>query len=82
MVEVINEVILPKSGEKKTTNICYFTFGIFENTSVPQIVPIILPYTYEDGLKYLDGAKRFKLGDLKRKNCKPNTNKFNKCLID
>ena len=66
MVEVINEVILPKSGEKQTTNVCYFTFAIFENTETSQEVPFILPHTYEDGLKYLDGAKRYKLGEKKR----------------
>jgi len=70
MVEVINEVILPKSGEKQTTNVCYFTFAIFENTETSQEVPFILPHTYEDGLKYLDGAKRYKLGEKKRKNIK------------
>ena len=48
--------------------ICYFTFAIFEKKEISQLVPIILPHTYEDGLKYLDGAKRYKLGEKKRKN--------------
>ena len=68
MVEVINEVILPITGEKQTTNVCYFTFAIFKNKEISQHVPFVLPHTYEDGLKYLDGAKRYKLGERKRKN--------------
>ncbi len=67
MVEVINEVITPQTGEKKTTNVCYFTFQIIENSDFVPKIPIILPHTYEDGLKYLDGVKRFKLGNSKRK---------------
>ena len=68
MVEIINEVITPHSGEKKTTNVCYFTFEILGNSNLTKKIPIILPHTYEDGLKYLDGLKRFNLGDSKRKN--------------
>ena len=68
MVEVVNEVINPQSGEKKTTNVCYFTFEIIDISGKAKKVTSILPYTYEEGLKYLDGAKRFKLGDFKRKN--------------
>jgi len=69
MVEVVTEVIIPKSGETMTTNVCYFTFTIYQNSKDPKkLVPIILPHTYEEGLKYLDGAKRFKLGEQNRKN--------------
>jgi hypothetical protein len=38
-------------------------------SGIPQEVPLILPDSYEEGLKYLDGAKRFKLGEQTRKNC-------------
>ena len=27
-----------------------------------------IPHTYEEGLKYLDGAKRYKMGEQKRGN--------------
>ena len=66
MVEVTSEVIHPKTGDTKVTNVCYFTFTALNNFGVPQKVPMILPNTYEEGLKYLDGAKRFKLGEKKR----------------
>jgi len=68
MVEVISEVIQPKTGETQVTNVCYFTFTALNDTGIPQKVPLILPHTYEEGLKYLDGAKRFKLGEQKRNN--------------
>ena len=68
MVEVVSEVINPKTGETQVTNVCYFTFTALNESGIPQKVPLILPYTYEEGLKYLDGAKRFKLGEQKRNN--------------
>ncbi len=66
MVEVVSEVIHPKTGETQVTNVCYFTFTALNISGIPQKVPLILPHTYEEGLKYLDGAKRFKLGEQKR----------------
>ena len=66
MVEVVTEVIHPKSGETQVTNVCYFTFTTLDNSGNSKRVPQILPHSYEDGLKYLDGAKRFKLGENKR----------------
>ena len=68
MVEVVSEVIHPKTGETQVTNVCYFTFTALNDSGIPQKVPLILPHTYEEGLKYLDGAKRFKLGEQKRNN--------------
>ncbi len=66
MVEVVTEVIHPKTGETQVTNVCYFTFTNLDGSGNSQRVPQILPHSYEDGLKYLDGAKRFKLGENKR----------------
>ena len=66
MVEVVTEVIRPKSGEIQLTNVCYFTFNALYDSGKMQQIPVILPDTYEEGLKYLDGAKRFKLGEKKR----------------
>ena len=68
MVEVVSEVIHPKTGETQVTNVCYFTFTALDVSGITQKVPLILPHTYEEGLKYLDGAKRFKLGEQKRNN--------------
>ena len=68
MVEVVSEVIHPKTGETQVTNVCYFTFTALNDSGIPQKIPLILPHTYEEGLKYLDGAKRFKLGEQKRNN--------------
>ena len=68
MVEVVSEVIHPKTGETQVTNVCYFTFTALDDSGITQKVPLILPHTYEEGLKYLDGAKRFKLGEQKRNN--------------
>ena len=45
---------------------CYFTFNALDDSRKLQQIPVILPETYEEGLKYLDGAKRFKLGEKKR----------------
>ena len=66
MVEIVSEVIHPKTGETQVTNVCYFTFAALNDSGTPEKIPLILPYTYEEGLKYLDGAKRFKLGEQKR----------------
>jgi len=68
MVEVVTEVIRPKSGETQVTNVCYFTFNALDYSGNLQQVPLILPHSYEEGLKYLDGAKRFILGEKKRNN--------------
>ena len=68
MVEVVTEVIHPKSGDTQVTNVCYFTFTTLDHSGKSQRVPQILPLSYEEGLKYLDGAKRFKLGEQKREN--------------
>ena len=68
MVEVVTEVINPKSGETQVTNVCYFTFTTLDDSGKSKSVPQILLHSYEDGLKYLDGAKRFKLGENKRNN--------------
>ena len=68
MVEVLTKVILPKSGESQVTNVCYFTFTAFDDSGNSIQVPLVLPHSYEEGLKYLDGAKRFKLGEKKRDN--------------
>ena len=70
MVEVVTEVIRPKSGETQLTNVCYFTFNSLDDSGKLQQIPVILPDTYEEGLKYLDGAKRFKLGEKKRTSIK------------
>ena len=68
MVEVVTKVILPKSGETQITNVCYFTFTALDDSGNSLQVPLVLPHSYEEGLKYLDGAKRFKLGEKKRDN--------------
>ena len=66
LVEIVTKVIHPKTGETQVTNVCYFTFTNLDNSGKSQRVPQILPHSYEDGLKYLEGAKRFKLGEKKR----------------
>ena len=68
MVEVVTKVILPKSGETQITNVCYFTFTALDDSGNSLQVPLVLPHSYKEGLKYLDGAKRFKLGEKKRVN--------------
>jgi acyl-coenzyme A thioesterase 9 len=69
MVEVTAEVIHPKTGNKEITNVCYFTFKALDDDRNSQEVKRVLPYTYEEGLKYLDGAKRYKLGqEIREKN--------------
>jgi len=65
MVEVVTEVVRPKSGETQLANVCYFTFNALDELGNLQLIPLILPDSYEEGLKYLDGAKRFKLGEKK-----------------
>ena len=59
IVEITAEVIDPRSGETEVTNVCYFTFVSVNEEEKPIPVPSVLPHSYEEGLKYLDGAKRY-----------------------
>ena len=66
MVEVTVEVIDPVSGTSEVTNVSFYTFtALDEAGEILEITPV-LPNTYEEGLKYLDGSKRFRLGEKSR----------------
>jgi len=66
MVEVTIEVIDPVSGTSEVTNVSFYTFtALDEAGEILEITPV-LPNTYEEGLKYLDGSKRFRLGEKSR----------------
>jgi acyl-coenzyme A thioesterase 9 len=67
VIEVTTEVIHPQTGRTQTTNICYFTFSALDDFGQPQAVPMVIPHTYEEGLRYLDGAKRLRLGEELRR---------------
>ena len=67
VIEVTTEVIHPQTGDTQTTNICYFTFSALDEDGRPQPVPTVIPHTYEEGLRYLDGAKRLRLGEELRR---------------
>jgi acyl-coenzyme A thioesterase 9 len=67
VIEVTTEVIHPQTGRTQTTNICYFTFSALDDFGQPQPVPMVIPHTYEEGLRYLDGAKRLRLGEELRR---------------
>lgn len=59
IVEVTAEVIHPMSGERDITNISYFTYVAVDETCHPMEIPKVIPKTYEEGLKYLDGNRRY-----------------------
>ena len=63
MVEVTAEVIDPASGITEVTNVSYFTFTVLEKAGKSFKINQVLPESYEEGLKYLDGYKRFRLGE-------------------
>ena len=67
VIEVTTEVIHPQTGDTQTTNICYFTFSALDEDGRSQPVPTVIPHTYEEGLRYLDGAKRLRLGEELRR---------------
>ncbi len=67
MVEVVTEVIQPATGETRVTNDCFFTFTAREDGDGPLLIPAVQPHTYEEGLKYLEGRRRFQLGESIRK---------------
>ena len=62
IVEVTVDVISPMSGLGEMTNISYFTFVAVDAQGLPTPVPKVHPLSYEEGLKYLDGAKRYQVG--------------------
>ncbi len=62
IVEVTAEVIHPMTGMTEVTNVSYFTFVALDEQRRPAEVPKVLPHTYEEGLKYLEGAKRYQYG--------------------
>ncbi|MGA1599461.1 MAG: hotdog domain-containing protein [bacterium] len=63
MVEILSEVIQPSTGERQVTNDCFFTFTALDEFGRPASIPAVQPHTYEEGLKYLDGRRRFQLGE-------------------
>ena len=67
MVEVTVEVIDPASGITEVTNVSYFTFTVLDKAGNSLKINQVLPETYDEGLKYLDGFKRFRLGEENEK---------------
>ena len=67
MVEVTAEVIDPASGITEVTNVSYFTFNVLDKAGNSLKINQVLPESYEEGLKYLDGYKRFRLGEENEK---------------
>ncbi|CAM2070300.1 hypothetical protein SCOR_33315 [Sulfidibacter corallicola] len=66
LVEVTVEVMHPMTGATEVTNVSYFTFVAADEQRRPTPVPKIIPHSYEEGLKYLDGGRRYKAGkDIK-----------------
>ena len=60
------EVIDPVSGTSEVTNVSFYTFtALDEAGEILEITQVPLN-TYEEGLKYLDGSKRFRLGEKSR----------------
>ena len=66
MVEITVEVITPSSGKMQAANVCYFTFTALDEQGGAREIPAVLPHTYEEGLKYLEGSRRFSLGERHR----------------
>jgi acyl-coenzyme A thioesterase 9 len=58
IIEVVTEVINPRLGEAEITNVSHFTFVAMKDNEVME-VPQIFPVTYAEGLKYLDGRRRY-----------------------
>ena len=67
MVEVTAEVIEPVTGISDITNISYYTFSARNEAGDSLKITPIIPKTYEEGLKYLDGSKRFQMGEEARR---------------
>ena len=47
-----------KTGERETTNVFHYTFVAAENNSVPKL----LPGTYQEAIKILEGKRRREQG--------------------
>lgn len=62
IVEVTAEVIDPKTGFSEVINVAYYIFVAVDKKKQPIQVPKILPHTYEEGLKYLEGARYYRHG--------------------
>lgn len=58
IVEVVTEVINPRTSEADVTNVSHFTFVAMKNNKPVEVLPIY-PVTYAEGLKYLDGRRRY-----------------------
>ncbi len=59
IIEVKAEVINPSTGTREVTNISYFTFVAADAEGSPRPIPRVLPRSYDEGLKYLDGRRRY-----------------------
>lgn len=66
VIEVTVEVVNPRTGKKHTTNISNYTFVAVDDCARPIPVPKVYPHSYEEGLRYLDGAKRYKRAKIER----------------
>jgi len=57
LVEVTAEVVHPAVGDRHLTNVFYFTFNFYKATSE---LPRVIPKTYEEAVKYLEGMRKYK----------------------
>ena len=62
MVEITTEVINPSSNAMQAANVCYFTFTALDERGGAREIKAVLPHTYEEGLKYLEGSKTVQPG--------------------
>ena len=66
VVQVKVWVVDPTTGAEVVTNVSYFTFAAINDQKKPIPVPRILPNTYEEQLKYLNGRRRYLNGKALR----------------
>jgi len=57
LIEVTAEVIQPAAGDRQLTNVFYFTFNCYKATTA---IPRVIPKTYEEAVKYLEGMRKYK----------------------
>ncbi|CAM2011053.1 hotdog domain-containing protein [Acanthopleuribacter pedis] len=73
IIEVKAEVINPRNGTREITNISYFTFVAADAAGQPRPVPAVLPRSYDEGLKFIDGRRRYHMVKAKRETASDTT---------
>lgn len=66
-VEVLVDILNPNKNERILSNNCYFTFVNVDGERKPKEAPKVIPYNYEEMVKFVEGYRRHQQNKERRK---------------